>query len=111
MSIALKVNTIDSLMGLVSNRTLDILNLLGQDSQRGYRKSLDCLWNKYSIYSFCSSDCKLESIVIALDTVVNMIDIAQRIQKCPNDDKVADLVAFIIQRLRHTDVLKENNNG
>ena len=101
MTPALRTNLCDAAIGDATPRVREILNLLGQDSERGYRRALDCLLRADGWFD--TEPNKAERAVQVLNFVVLGIDEWKHEKLGPlSEDKKADLVGFFIQRVRHS---------
>ena len=96
MKEALAINAADSAVANASDRLHELLCLLGQDGERGYRKALRPLWNKHP-GTWSGPRWSIETAVYVLNFVVFAADFQGRL----SDEKLADLVSFFLERLRH----------
>ena len=95
---ALKINALDAAAGMATQRALEVLNLLGQCPERGYRAALVSLWDKEP-GTWSGPEWLIEKAMTIINLVVHCADLLAMA-----DDKLADLVAFFIQRMRFAEL-------
>jgi hypothetical protein len=103
MNNTLAVNALDAAAGLASPRALEIMNLLGQCNERGYRSVLAPLWD-CEPGSWSGPQWLVEKTITVINLVVHAADFQRRNGRSITDDQLADLVSFFIQRLRFMDL-------
>jgi hypothetical protein len=94
MTDALQTNALDAVAALATQRALEVLSLLGQCPERGYRAALACLRDKEP-GTWSSPEWLIEKAMAIINLVVYCADLLAMA-----DEKLADLVAFFIQRMR-----------
>ena len=100
MTPQLMINLCDSAIYNATDRVKELLCLLGQDKERGYRNALKTIFDSHPTYWFYKKDNYVEHTVTVLNLVVAGIDFDARL----NEDKKADLISFFIQRIKHTEI-------
>jgi hypothetical protein len=103
MNNTLAVNAFDAAAGMASPRALEIMNLLGQCNERGYRKALEPLWDREP-GSWSGPEWLIEKAITVINLVVYAADFQRRDGRNITDDQLADLVSFFIQRMRFMDL-------
>jgi hypothetical protein len=103
---ALEVNLADAAMAGAGPRATRWLNLLGQDEARGYRAPLRVAIPPGQTLAFSFGGVTPCEAVVSF---ANMLELAQELyaylpeceRLCLTDDQAADLLSFVVQRLRH----------
>jgi len=99
---ALKINALDAVAALATPRALEVLNLLGQCPERGYRAALANLWDKEP-GTWGGPVWLIEKAIIVINLVVFAIDELASMGTVLTEEKRASLVDFFIQRMRFAD--------
>ena len=92
-------NLCDSAIYSATDRVKELLCLLGQDKDRGYRNALKTIFDRHPTHWFYEKDNYVEHAVNVLNFVVAGIDFDARL----DEDKKADLISFFIQRIKHAE--------
>ncbi len=91
----LEINLADSAIADATDKTRKLLNMLGQENERGYRRALAPLL-RYARW-FGPTPNKAEQAVQTLNFVSFAVDFDGRL----SDGKSADLCLFFIERIRN----------
>lgn len=107
----LVTNLCDAAMADASDRLKYILNMLGQDVDRGYRRALAPLFGKHPSDWSSPYPNLAEEAVSVLNFVVFMADKWPGTPKVQlTDDKLADLCSFFIGRFLHSEAAREDKH-
>jgi hypothetical protein len=102
MTDALKINALDAAAGMATPRALEVLNLLGQCPERGYRAALASLWDTEP-GTWGGPVWLTEKAITVINLVVFAIDELASMGTVLTEEKRASLVDFFIQRMRFAD--------
>jgi len=94
----LQINLADAEICNATPQLIEILNMLGQDKERGYRTVLAPLLTKARLFD--SETNKAEKAIQVLNFVVDVCNI-HPFKVDLTDDKLCDLCSFFIQRIKH----------
>lgn len=99
---ALHINLIDSAMGDASDQVREILCILGQDPEQGHRKALAGIAMHRNCGTFTSPTPNvIEQTVSVLNVIVLVAAAWKHTELALSFDKLCDLCAFFIERIRH----------